>query len=132
MSINNRKYIQSTGSLLARLNEESSNPAYQHQHAAYQNVNTQSTNYNRLNPQAPYQQNSGYSNMQQYSTGSQGHGMYGNSFGSSGQMFPAGQVPVQAAAIAAQLVNKINVYGHQSMGNQYIYSLGSNFQIRIK
>jgi len=132
MSINNRKYIQSTGSLLTRLNEETTNPTYQHQqresqhqHNSYQNVN-----YNRQGPNGmAYQQNANYSNMQQYSTGSQGHGMYGNSFGSSGQMFPAGQVPAQAAAIAAQLVNKMtSVNGHQSIDIPMIQGLQQHQQ----
>ena len=99
MSINNRKYIQSTGSLLTRLNEESSNnPAMyrdnnmmqqqqaQKVQASYNNPNMHNpNNFNRnpTNQMNSYGQAPGNygNNMPQYSTGGQQqqqHNMYGN------------------------------------------------------
>lgn len=123
MSINNRKYIQSTGSLLTRLNEESNNPSYQSQQqrqGSYQNVNNTNNNYNRSH-QGPNQlynqtQNSGYSNMPMYTNGStsvhQQHNMYANNYNNQqnqqNTMFGGNiQVPPQAAAVAAQLISQI-------------------------
>ncbi len=120
MSINNRKYIQSTGSLLTRLAEESNNPNYnQHQRdtmmqqqmlnskpqSSFQpNVNM--NNYNRTQQQQ--QQQMPYQNYQQtmpqYSTS---NNIYVQQQAQSNvQMFtPANLQPVAAAA---QLLNQLS------------------------
>lgn len=123
MSINNRKYIQSTGSLLARLNEESnSNPnniynlpnkQIQKQPTSYNNQ--QNNNYNRSQGnqiQYQQQQNGTYTNMAQYSTAPHQHNMFGNGFNPNNQNPIYGnlpqQLPQQAVAAASQLYNKLN------------------------
>ena len=129
MSINNRKYIQSTGSLLARLNEESnSNPnniylnngvmpnkQMQKQPTPYNNQ--QNNNYNRGQAnQYQQQQNGTYGNMPQYSTAqvTHQHNMFGNGFNPNNQNSIYGQsqqLPQQAVTAASQLFNQLNNQG---------------------
>lgn len=125
MSINNRKYIQSTGSLLTRLNEESSNNPNMYrdnnlihqqkqQQSSFQNMHNQNNfnNRNASNQMNTYgQPSNGYgNNIPQYSTGNQQHNMYGNGFNPNPQnpMFGvSSQITAQAAAVAAQLLNQM-------------------------
>lgn len=124
MSLNNRKYIQSTGSLLARLNEESnSNPNNIYLNSSVmpnkqmQNQPTQYNNYNRGQAnQYQQQQNGTYTSMPQYSTAqvTHQHNMFGNGFNPNNQNPIYGQsqqLPQQAVTSASQLFNQLNNQG---------------------
>jgi len=129
MSINNRKYIQSTGSLLARLNEESnSNPNnkmynQQMQQKQQQQQPTPYTsqpiaNYNRAQPTQYQPQNNGaYSNIPQYTTAQVPHQQtmfVPNGFNPNSQNPIYGNLPQQLpnpVAVASQFISQINNQG---------------------
>lgn len=123
MSINNRKYIQSTGSLLARLNEESNsnqnniylnNGAIQNKQIQKQVTsfnNQQNNTYNRGQAnQYQQQQNGTFTNMQQYSTAqvTHQHSMFGSGFNQNPIYGQSQQLPQQTVAAASQLFNQLN------------------------
>ncbi len=125
MSINNRKYIQSTGSLLTRLAEESNNTGFnQHQRDIMQqqmliksqgpfqqNVNMNS--YNRTQPQQmPYQN---YQQpMPQYTTSNNIY-LQQQQAQSNVQMFNPGNL--QPVTTPAQLLNQMP---NSKQGNLFI------------
>lgn len=122
MSINNRKYIQSTGSLLTRLTEESNNPNFQHhgQQQSFQNVNINAnSSYNRApnpNPNQMAYSQQGYQGMAQYSTAGQ-HNMYANYNQATNGNMPMFNSNMQTAAATAQLLGQINSKQPQEMIN---------------
>lgn len=120
MSVNNRKYITSTGMLLKQLNEESklNNNSYQnHQHQTQNQMYQQSsgTNYHSQNlgssmnqyNQTPYSN----SNMPNYSTGHMSNQFSTGLFNNSQNGLP---VVAAAAAIFSKLAASSNQFQHQS------------------
>jgi hypothetical protein len=132
MSVNNRKYITSTGILLKQLNEESNNSSnnnsYHHHHnqqqqqqqqqqrhgPMYQSQQQQSSGNNyhpqhNLN-QTNFSNQSTYSNIPSYSTGQNMPNMFNG-------LFPNGPngLPVSAAlnAAAAALISKLSANPNQ-------------------
>lgn len=134
MSVNNRKYITSTGILLKQLNEESNNSSNNNSYHHHHNQQQQQQQQQRHGPmyQSQQQQSSGnnyhpqqvshnlnqtnfsnqstYSNIPSYSTGQNMPNMFNG-------LFPNGAngLPVSAAlnAAAAALISKLSANPNQ-------------------
>jgi len=130
MSVNNRKYITSTGMLLKQLNEESNNnsnnnnnPMYHQQHHHNLNQQQQQQQQQRQLPMYPQQQPGNNYHLQQGMSNFSNQPNYSNmpaNYSTGGQnmpnmftgLFPNGPngLPVSAAlnAAAAALINKLS------------------------